>query len=71
MNKSNIIMSALIRKTQIRLMDSNRQSNELANEISTLLDQLSSNTPPKKNLLEERIKKIRSKVSEIQSMTNI
>ena len=71
MKKSNVIMSALIRKTQIRLMDSNRQSNELANEISTLLDQLSSNTPPKKNLLEERIKKIRSKVSEIQSMTNL
>ena len=71
MNKSNVIMSALIRKTQIRLMDSNRQSNELANEISSLLDQLSANTPPKKNLLEERIKKIRSKVSEIQSMTNI
>ena len=71
MNKSNVIMSALIRKTQIRLMDSKSQSNELANEISTLLDQLSSNTPPKKNLLEERIKKIRSKVSEIQSMTNL
>jgi len=71
MNKSNVIMSALIRKTQIRLMDSNRQSNELANEISSLLDQLSANTPPKKNLLEERIKKIRSKVSEIQSMTNL
>ena len=71
MNKSNVIMSALIRKTQIRLMDSNRQSNELANEISSLLDQLSSNTPPKKNLLEERIKKIRSKVSEIQTMTNL
>ena len=71
MNKSNVIMSALIRKTQIRLMDSNRQSNELANEISSLLDQLSSNTPPKKNLLEERIKKIRSKVNEIQSMTNL
>ena len=71
MNKSNVIMSALIRKTQIRLMDSNRQSNELANEISSLLDQLSANTPPKKNLLEERIKKIRSKVSEFQSMTNL
>ena len=71
MNKSNVIMSALIRKTQIRLMDSNRQSNELANEISSLLDQLSANTPPKKNLLEERIKKIRSKVSEIQNMTNL
>ena len=71
MNKSNVIMSALIRKTQIRLMDSNRQSNELANEISSLLEQLSSKTPPKKNLLEERIKKIRSKVTQIQSMTNL
>ena len=71
MNKSNVIMSALIRKTQIRLMDSNRQSNELANEISSLLEQLSSNTPPQKNLLEERIKKIRSKVSEIQIMTSL
>ena len=71
MNKTNVIMSALIRKTQIRLMDSNRQSNELANEISSLLEQLSSNTPPQKNLLEERIKKIRSKVSEFQSMNNL
>ena len=53
MTGSNVIMNALIRKTQIRLMDSNRQSNELANEMSNLLDVLSSNTPPKKNLLEE------------------
>ena len=70
MKKSNVIMSALIRKTQIRLMDSNRQSNELANETSNLLDQLSSNTPPKKNALEERIKKIRQKVNEIQNIAN-
>ena len=39
MIKSNVVLSALIRKTQIRLLDSNRQSNELANEMSNLLDQ--------------------------------
>ena len=57
---------SLIRKTQIRLLDSNKQSNELANELSLLLDQLSSQSGPKKNVLEERIKKIRSNINKIQ-----
>ena len=68
MIKSNVILSALIRKTQIRLIDSNKQSNELANEISMLLDQLDSKSPPKKNLLEERIKKIRTNINKIQQI---
>ena len=62
LNKTNVILNALIRKTQIRLMDSNKQSNELANEMSNLLDQFDSNNPPKKNVLEERMKKIRTKI---------
>ena len=66
MMKSNVILGALIRKTQIRLLDSNKQSNELANELSLLLDQLSSQSGPKKNVLEERIKKIRSNINKIQ-----
>ena len=66
MMKSNVILGALIRKTQIRLLDSNKQSNELANELSLLLDQLSSQSSPKKNILEERIKKIRSNINKIQ-----
>ena len=69
MIKSNVILSALIRKTQIRLIDSNKQSNELANEISMLLDQLDSKSPPKKNLLEERIKKIRTNINKIQQIS--
>ena len=69
LNKTNLILNALIRKTQIRLMDSNRQSNELANEVSALLDQLDSKAPPKKNLLEERIKKIRTNINKIQNST--
>ena len=67
LSKTNVILNALIRKTQIRLMDSNKQSNELANEVSALLDQLDSNTPPKKNLLEERIKKLRTNINKIQN----
>jgi CRP-like cAMP-binding protein len=67
MGKTNVILNALIRKTQLRLIDSNRQSNELANEISILLDQLDSKSPPKRSLLEERIKKIRVNINKIQN----
>ncbi|MDB2700158.1 cyclic nucleotide-binding domain-containing protein [Alphaproteobacteria bacterium] len=69
LSKTNVILNALIRKTQIRLMDSNKQSNELANEVSALLDQLDSKTPTKKNLLEERIKKLRTNINKIQNST--
>ena len=69
LSKTNVILNALIRKTQIRLMDSNKQSNELANEVSALLDQLDSKTPPKKNLLEERMKKLRTNINKIQNST--
>ena len=69
LNKTNVILNALIRKTQIRLMDSNKQSNELANELSALLDQLDSKAPAKRNLLEERIKKLRTNINKIQNST--
>ena len=69
LNKTNVILNALIRKTQIRLMDSNKQSNELANEVSALLDELDSKVPPKRNLLEERIKKLRTNINKIQNST--
>jgi CRP-like cAMP-binding protein len=69
LNKTNVILNALIRKTQIRLMDSNKQSNELANEVSDLLDQLDSKAPAKRNLLEERIKKLRTNINKIQNST--
>ena len=68
---SNVVLNALIRKTQIRLIDSNKQSNELANQISILLDQLDSKSPPKKNLLEERIKKIRANINKMQKISEI
>ena len=71
LNKTNVILNALIRKTQIRLMDSNKQSNELANELSALLDELDSKVPPKRNLLEERIKKLRTNINKIQNSTEI
>jgi hypothetical protein len=69
--KSNVILGALLRKTQIRLIDSNKQSSELANEMSLLLDQLSSKQSSKKNILEERIKKIRTNISKMQQNIDI
>mgnify|MGYP006225102421 CR=1 FL=1 len=41
MIKSNVVLSALIRKTQIRLIDSNKQSNELANSLLCLFESIS------------------------------
>ena len=69
LSKTNVILNALIRKTQIRLMDSNKQSNELANELSALLDELDSKAPAKRNLLEERIKKLRTNINKIKKST--
>lgn len=66
MKSSDLIMNAIIRKTQIRLMDSNQQSNNLANQMSQLLDEINSKTPPKTNELAKRIKKIRDNINEIQ-----
>ena len=71
MMKSNVVLGALLRKTQIRLIDSNKQSTELANEISLLLDQLSSKQSTKKNIIEERIKKIRTNISNMQQNIDI
>ena len=71
MTKSNVILSALIRKTQIRLMDSNKQSNELANEISALLDQMDSKSPLKQNELAARLRKVRSSIDKIQQLTEL
>ena len=71
MMRSNVILGALLRKTQIRLIDSNKQSSELANEMSCLLDQLSSKQSSKKNILEERIKKIRTNISKMQQNIDI
>ena len=71
MTKSNVILSALVRKTQLRLMDSNKQSNELANEISLLLDQMDSKTPLKQNELTARLKKVRASIDKIQQLTEV
>ena len=71
MTKSNVILGALIRKTQIRLMDSNKQSNDLANEISSLLDQMDTKSPLKQNELAARLRKVRSNIDKIQKLTEM
>jgi len=52
-------------------MDSNKQSNELANEISLLLDQMDSKSPLKQNELAARLKKVRASIDKIQQLTEV
>ena len=69
--KSDVVLNAIIRKTQIRLMNSNKQSNDLANDMSALLDQMDSKAPQKKNELKERLKKIKNKITDIQKSSEV
>jgi len=40
LKNNDVVLSALIRKTQVRLMDANKKINQLANEVSELLSSL-------------------------------
>ena len=68
--KRDKILTAIIRKTQLRLIDSNKQSNDLANEMADLLLAVNKNVQPNNNDLVTRIKRIKGKISRIQGLTN-
>ena len=64
---TDVVLNALIRKTQVRLMDANKKANQLANEVSQLLSSLKGNG----NIdgeLSNRISILRKKISEIDSI---
>ena len=64
---TDVVLNALIRKTQVRLMDANKKANQLANEVSQLLSSLKGNG----NIdgeLSNRISTLRKKISEIDSI---
>ena len=63
------ILSAIIRKTQVRLMDANKKSNQLANEVSELLSSIKDHGNEEDELA-TRIAKLRKKVAEINNATN-
>ncbi len=65
---NDIVLNALIRKTQIRLMEANNKINQLANEVSELLSSLKGDSKIDGEL-SNRLSNLRKKISEINSIT--
>ena len=69
LKNNDVVLNALIRKTQVRLMDANKKINQLANEISELLSSLKGNSKVDGEL-SNRISNLRKKISEINNIAN-
>ena len=67
--KKNKALGAVIKKTQLRLMDSNKQSEELYNILNEIVSNINLNDK-KKETLKKLVEKAKQKVSKI-SLTNI
>ena len=68
LKQTDIILNAIIRKTQLRLMEANEKSNQLANEVSELLSSIKDHGSEGDELA-TRIAKLRKKVAEINNST--
>ena len=69
LKKNDVVLNALIRKTQIRLIDANKKINQLANEVSELLSSLKGDSNVDSEL-SNRIANLRKKISEINNIAN-
>ena len=69
LKNNDVVLSALIRKTQVRLMDANEKINQLANEVSELLSSLKGDSKVDGEL-SNRISNLRKKISEINNIAN-
>ena len=69
LKKNDVVLNALVRKTQIRLIDANKKINQLANEVSELLSSLKGDSKVDGEL-SNRISNLRRKISEINNITN-
>ena len=69
LKNNDIVLNALIRKTQVRLMDANKKINQLANEVSELLSSLKGDSKVDGEL-SNRISNLRKKISEINNIAN-
>ena len=69
LKKNDVVLNALIRKTQIRLIDANEKINQLANEVSELLSSLKGDSKVDGEL-SNRISNLRRKISEINNIAN-
>ena len=69
LKKNDLVLNALIRKTQIRLIDANKKINQLANEVSELFSSLKGDSNVDSEL-SNRIANLRKKISEINNIAN-
>ena len=69
LKRNDLVLNALIRKTQIRLIDANKKINQLANEVSELLSSLKGDSKVDGEL-SNRISNLRKKISEINNIAN-
>ena len=69
LKNNDVVLNALIRKTQVRLMDANKKINQLANEVSELLSSLKGDIKVDGEL-SNRISNLRKKITEINNVAN-
>ena len=66
---TDVVLNAIIRKTQVRLIEANKKTNQLAMEVSDLLSSIKSQGDGK-NELAQRIANLRTKITEINKANN-
>ena len=69
LKKKDVVLNALIRETQVRLMDANSKINQLANEVSELLSSLKGDSKVDGEL-SNRITNLRKKISQINDIAS-
>ena len=69
LRESDVVLNAIIRKTQVRLMEANKKSNQLSLEVSDLLSSMK-HSGGEENELAKRISNLRTKITEINKATN-
>ena len=65
MVKGDKALSAILRKTQLRLIDSNKQSQDLASDLDTILKKLESKSL-NLNTIQDHLQLIRKKLASMQ-----
>ena len=69
LSQTDVVLNAIIRKTQVRLIEANKKTNQLAMEISDLLSSIKSKGDGQ-NELAQRIANLRTKITEINKANN-
>jgi len=65
---TDVVLNAIIRKTQIRLIDANKKANQLAGEVSDLLSSVK-DRGGEQDELSKRIANLKTKIIEINNAT--